>query len=44
LQPKFDIFLLGFGVMNQYEKKPFKLTFKYNIDGSDSDEYQVDFT
>jgi hypothetical protein len=43
-QPKNDIFFLGFGVMNQYEKKPFKLKFKYNIEGTDSAEYEAEFT
>jgi hypothetical protein len=44
LQPKSDIFFLGFGVMNQYEKKPFKIIFKYNVEGTDSQEYEAEFT
>lgn len=31
-KPKMDIYLLGFGSMNQYEKKEFKLFFKYNYE------------
>ena len=42
--PKHDIYFLGFGLMNQYEKKPFKIIFKYNIDGTDSEEYSADLT
>ena len=43
-QPKNDIYFRGFGVMNGHEKKPFKFIFKYNIEGTDSAEYEVDFT
>jgi hypothetical protein len=31
-KPKIDIYFLGFGSMNQYEKKEFKLFFKYNYE------------
>jgi hypothetical protein len=30
--------------MNQYEKKPFKVIFKWNIEGKDSDEYEASLT
>jgi hypothetical protein len=43
-QPKNDIYFLGFGIMNHFEKKPFKLIFKYKIEGTDSPEYEVEFT
>ncbi len=43
-KPKCDIYFLGFGILNQYEKKEFKLFFKFKIEGVESDEYQVDFT
>lgn len=43
-KPKRDIYFLGFGFLNQYEKKEFKLKFKYNIEGIDSQEYEVDMT
>ena len=43
-QPKSDIFFLGFGVMNQYERKAFKVIFKYNIEGTDSQEYTVEIS
>lgn len=32
-KPKKDIYFLGFGLLNTYEKKDFKLKFKYSIDG-----------
>ena len=35
-KPKKDIYFLGFGLNNQYEKKDFKIKFKYNIDGTES--------
>lgn len=38
-KPKCDIYFLGFGVLNQYEKKDFKLFFKFKIDGNESEEY-----
>jgi len=41
IQPKSDIYFLGFGMMNQYEKKPFKVIFKWNIEGRDSEEFEV---
>jgi hypothetical protein len=31
--PKRDIFFMGFAFNNHYNKKDFKLIFKYNIDG-----------
>lgn len=43
-KPKVDVYLLGFGFMNQYEKKEFKLKFKYNVDGQDSEEKELDMT
>ena len=44
VQPRSDIYFLGFGLMNQYEKKTFKVIFKYNIEGTDSAEYETEFT
>ena len=41
-KPKKDIYFLGFGFLNQYEKKDFKITFKYNVDGNDSPEMEFD--
>jgi hypothetical protein len=35
---------MGFGFMNQFEKKAFKLTFKIKVDGVDTPEYVVDLT
>lgn len=32
-KPKKDVYFLGFGFLNQYEKKDFKLKFKYYVDG-----------
>jgi hypothetical protein len=32
-RPKKNIYFLGFGLLNQYEKKDFTLKFKYNVDG-----------
>lgn len=32
-KPKRDIYFLGFGFLNHYEKKDFKLKFKFNIEG-----------
>jgi hypothetical protein len=43
-KPKCDVYILGFGSVNQYEKKPFKLKFKYNVDGADSEEKEVEIT
>jgi hypothetical protein len=43
-KPKVDVYLLGFGFMNQYEKKDFKLKFKFNVDGQDSEERELDIT
>ena len=43
-KPKADVYYLGFGFMNQYEKKDFKLKFKYNVDSVDSDEKELDIT
>jgi len=43
-KPKVDVHLLGFGFLNHYEKKDFKLKFKYNVDGQDSPEIELDIT
>lgn len=43
-KPKMDIYFLGFGFLNQYEKKNFKIKFKYNIDGVESQEYEKEIT
>ena len=43
-RPKKNVYFLGFGFLNQYEKKDFKIKFKYNIDGVESSEYEVDIT
>ena len=43
-KPKCDVYFLGFGLLNQYEKKDFKLKFKYNIEGVESPETEVDIT
>lgn len=32
-KPKIDIYYLGFGFVNHYEKKDFKLIFKYHYEG-----------
>jgi len=44
LKPKMDIYLLGFAVMNHYEKKPFQLKFKYVIGTEESAEYEIDLS
>ena len=43
-KPKMDIFFLGFGFLNQYEKKNFKLKFKYVNNGQDIPEFELDIT
>jgi hypothetical protein len=43
-KPKIDIFLLGFSVLNHYEKHPFKLKFKYVIGTDESAEHEVDLS
>jgi hypothetical protein len=43
-KPKCDVYFLGFGLLNQYEKKDFKLKFKCNIEGVESPETEVDIT
>lgn len=43
-KPKRSIFFLGFGMIQHYEKKEFKLKFKYKIDSTESEEYEVDFS
>jgi len=37
-KPKMDIYFLGFGVMNQYDRKDFTIKYKYNLDGLHSEE------
>lgn len=39
-----DINLLGFAVMNHYEKKPWQLKFKVVINSEESQEYEVDLS
>lgn len=43
-KPKMDVYYLGFGFTNQYEKKDFKIKFKHNIDGQDMEEKEVEIT
>jgi len=43
-KPKCDVYFLGFGFLNQYEKKDFKLKFKYNADGQECAETEIDIT
>lgn len=37
--PKMDVFILGFALMNHYEKQPWQLIFKYSLDSDESEEY-----
>eukprot|EP00347_Sterkiella_histriomuscorum_P020840 403336264 len=41
-RPKQDMYFLGFGLFNQYEKHPFKLKFKFIAEGYESPEIEVD--
>jgi hypothetical protein len=43
-KPKKDVYFLGFGFNNQYEKKDFKIKYKTNVGGAESQEYEVDVT
>ncbi|CDW91259.1 UNKNOWN [Stylonychia lemnae] len=43
-KPKKACHFLGFGFLNQYEKKDFKLKFKYYIDDEEFPETEVDLT
>ena len=43
-KPKKDIYFLGFGLLNHYEKKDFKLKFKFFIDTIESIEYEIELT
>ncbi len=43
-KPKRDVHFLGFGFMNQYEKLDFKLKFKYNVDGNECPETELNIT
>ena len=44
LIPKCDITMVGFGLMNQYEKQTFKLTFKIKVGSTDYPEKQMELT
>lgn len=43
-KPSSDVYFLGFGLLNSYEKLNFTLKFKYNVDGQESNEFVVDMT
>ena len=43
-KPKQDIYFLGFGFLNQYEKKDFKLKFKYQVEAVESQEFEFQIT
>lgn len=36
MRPKMDIFLLGFGIMNHYEKQPFTLIYKVMLEDAEA--------
>lgn len=42
--PKKEIYFLGFGFTNHYSKKDFKLIYKFNIDGVETEEREIDVT
>lgn len=43
-KPKIDVYLLGFAILNHYEKHPFKLKFKYVIGTDESQEHEIDLS
>lgn len=43
-KPKSDVVFLGFGLLNHYEKKDFKLKFKHNIGGQEISEVEIEIT
>ena len=43
-KPKKNCYFLGFGFLNQYEKKDFLIRFKYNVDGVESAQLEHNIT